>query len=166
MTEDHISLRASAERLTIYDRFRHSKSKGWAELLTLLQSEKVVARFNFPSINRPQISVPRSHWERVRINQFRTALNLDNDNDGDYLVTPRNFAGEYISWFLENRRLPQDADELSAALRSGAQRPKSTSWKRTWNGSLPTKVSMPPNIRLNVQNRARGFLKIRIGQRF
>jgi hypothetical protein len=118
MAEDRIPLRDLGERLMIYNK---SKSRGRFELLGLLISEKLIARFDYPSNERPQINVPAAHWlKNVKMNEFRKALDGNNKNKGDYLVDPEKFAAEYLDWFSRNRRLPEDTDELSAALRAGS----------------------------------------------
>src|SRR5450759_3883574 len=120
MAEDRIPLRELGERLVLYEPYRKSKSRGRFELLELLRSEKLIARFDYPSNERPQINVPTAHWLNVKMNEFRKALDGNNKNKGDYIVVPSQFANEYIRWFLQNHQLPKHADELSVALRAGS----------------------------------------------
>jgi hypothetical protein len=120
MDEDRIALRELGESLINTGVYRKSTSRGRAELLGLLRSGKLMARFDFPSKERPQIPVPASYWRDVKIGEFRKALDSTKSNKGDYVVDPAKFATEYLNWFSQNRRLPDDADELSAALRAGS----------------------------------------------
>lgn len=120
MAEDRIALRELGERLMHFSPYRNSKSRGRAELLGLLQSEKLIARFDFPSNERPKIPVPTAYWHKVKIGEFRKALNSTSNNNGDYVVMPRRFATEYLNWFSQNHQLPEHVDELSAALRAGS----------------------------------------------
>jgi hypothetical protein len=120
MDEDHMALRELGERLTHTSRYRNSPSRGRAELLGLLRSGKLIARFDFPSNERPQIPVPAAYWKNdVKKGEFRKALDSTKINKGDYIVNPSRFANEYLSWFLQDHRLPEHADELSVALRAG-----------------------------------------------
>ena len=121
MDEDHIALRELGERLTHTSRYRNSTSRGRAELLGLLRSGKLIARFDFPSNERPQIPVPAAYWKNdVKKGEFRKALDSTKINKGDYIVNPSRFANEYLSWFLQDHRLPEHADELSVALQVGS----------------------------------------------
>jgi hypothetical protein len=122
MAEDRIALRELGQKITLFSRYHNSKSQGRAELLGLLRSGKLTARFDVPSDERPQIDVPATYWNDVKIGQFRKALDGNNANKGDYLVTPENFANEYLNWFSQNHRLPEHVDELSAALRAGSKK--------------------------------------------
>jgi hypothetical protein len=119
MAEDRIPLRELGERLKLSGPFRRSTTRGRAELLGLLRREGLIARFDYPSNERPQIKVPAAHWLKVKMGEFRKALDGNNKNKGDYVVIPRRFASEYLDWFSRNRQLPAHVDELSAALRAG-----------------------------------------------
>lgn len=57
-------------------------------------------------------------WAKVRVGLFRQRLNVRGRSSGDYLLIPRQFRTEYVSWFEKNCKLPNDADELAAALKS------------------------------------------------
>jgi hypothetical protein len=121
MDEDRIDLRELGERLTHISRYRSSTTRGRAELLRLLRSGKLIARFNYPSSERPQIQVPAAYWkDNVKIGEFRKALDSTKKYKGDYLVNPSRFANEYLSWFLQDHQLPKHTDELSNALRAGS----------------------------------------------
>jgi hypothetical protein len=120
MDEDHIALRELGQKLMVFGPYRDSTSQGRAELLKLLRSAKLIARFDFPSNERPQISVPVAYWRDVKIGEFRKALDSTKRNKGDYIVNPSRFANEYLSWFLQDHRLPEHADELSVALQVGS----------------------------------------------
>jgi hypothetical protein len=120
MAEDRIPLRELGERLVLYEPYRKSESRGRFELLELLRSEKLIARFDYPSNERPQINVPTAHWLNVKMNEFRKALDGNSKNKGDYLVVPSQFANEYLNWFSQDHRLPEHVDELSAALGAGS----------------------------------------------
>jgi hypothetical protein len=119
MTDDRIPLRELGERLVLYEPYRKSKSRGRIELLGLLQREELIARLDYPSNERPQINVPAAHWRNVKMNEFRKALDGNNKNKGDYLVSPIEFTKEYLESFSKAHRLPEHIDVLSAALRAG-----------------------------------------------
>jgi hypothetical protein len=119
--DDRIALRELAEKLMFIGPFRHSNTRGRAELLRLLISGKLVARFDFPSNERPPIAVPAAYWKNdVKSGEFRKALDSKTKNKGDYVVNPNLFANEYLNWFSRDHRLPEHVDELSAALRAGS----------------------------------------------
>ena len=120
MDEDRIALRELGEKLTHTSRYRKSTSRGRAELLGLLRSETLIARFDFPSNERPQIPLPAAYWRKVKMGEFRKALDSNNKNKGDYVVVPSQFANGYLSWFLQDHQLPKHVDELSGALRAGS----------------------------------------------
>ena len=119
MADDRITLRELAQKLLLYGPYRRSPTKGRAELLQLLRNEKLTARFDFPSIERPQINLPAEYWKDTKSGAFRKALDGNSANKGDYLIAPTRFAKEYVDWFSHNHRLSEHVDELSAALRAG-----------------------------------------------
>ena len=74
MADDRITLRELGAKLLLYGPYKHSTTKGRAELLRLLREEKLVARFDFPSTERPQIGVPAGYWKDTKSGAFRKAL--------------------------------------------------------------------------------------------
>lgn len=117
MAEAQISLRELREKLKLSGRYSQAEAR--AKLLSFLRKGVLIARFDYPSNKRPQISVPGAYWHDVKINEFRKALSGNNKHKGDYVVSSKQFASEYLKWFSEKYRLPEDFAELSTALQAG-----------------------------------------------
>lgn len=118
MNQDSLPLREVAKTLMSYRRYRDSSSEGRRELLDLLRAGSLLARFRFPSLKSPQIVIPATHWDKIRVGVFKTRMNVTGSNSGDYVVIPRQFRTLYVSWFQANCKLPEDSEELSGALRA------------------------------------------------
>jgi hypothetical protein len=63
--------------------------------------------------------VPAAHWQKVKFNEFRKALDSTKRGKGDYVTMPNLFVDEYLNWFSQDHRLPEHVAELAAALRAG-----------------------------------------------
>lgn len=117
-----MALREVTEKFKDYGVHRNSAVQRCGLLLRLLSEGKLTARFDFPSIERPQIIVPAAYWKEVKAGEFRKALDGNRANKGDYVVAPRKFAEQYLDWFLGKHELTKSSSELTAALRASGTR--------------------------------------------
>lgn len=103
-TDNRISLREAAKRLTGYPRFKNAQSRGRLALLKLLQSETLRACFDFPSNAQPRINIPARFWIDSPSGDFVAQL-TSHSNEGKHgqcLVKSSGFAKQYEAWFSEN----------------------------------------------------------------
>ena len=118
--DSRLLLRDVAIRLRAYEQFKKTSSGGKRELFGLLQSGKIQAVFDYPSALGPQVGIPATFWLGIPSGQFQTKLarrsqSSNGEVSGHFLVRPKDFIGEYVTW-LETHLVANASEDLTQSV--------------------------------------------------